>query len=189
MESINLLIPFAPYLFGGILAFGVVFLLVTMLLGGLGDFDLGVDADIDLGADAAGESGEAVGISLNVIAAFCVGVGAMGLVAALNDWSVLLTLLTSLLFGALLGRFFQTALRFVLRQQHNGLLTEDRLIGAVGRVTVDTPAGRYGEALVDAGERIKYTVQHHDGVQMNKGDRIVVLSVDNGRLLVKKQDE
>lgn len=191
MDSINVLIPFAPYLFGGILAFGVVYIFAILLLGGLGDVDLGVDADVDFGSDAdvSGGDGDAVGISLNVIAAFCVGVGAMGLVASLNDWSVLLTALSSVLFGALLGRFFQVALRFVLRQQHNGLLTEDRLVGAPGRVTVDTPAGRFGEALIDAEERIKYPVKHFAGESLEKGDAIVVMDVDGGRLLVRKQDE
>lgn len=191
MDSINTLIPFAPYLFGGILAFGVVYIVAILLLGGVGDVDFGVDADVDFGgdADAAAGDGEAVGISLNVVAAFCVGVGAMGLVASLNDWSVLLTLLSSILFGMLLGRFFQVALRFVLRQQHNGLLTQDRLIGASGRVTVNTPAGRFGEALIDAQERIKYPVKHHAGAALQKGETIIVLAVDGGRLLVRKQDE
>ncbi|MEO1164537.1 MAG: NfeD family protein, partial [Chloroflexota bacterium] len=131
--------------------------------------------------------GEAVGISLNVIAAFCVGVGSMGLVASLNDWSVLLTILTSLLFGLLMGRFFQVAFSYVLRQQHSGLIQDDALVGTIARVTVDTPAGKLGEALLEEPERMKYPIRHIDDTPLAKGDEVIVVKVEGGRLHVRKR--
>lgn len=199
MDSINQVIPFAPLLFGGILTAGVVYILAMIFLGGLGDAGLDVDvdgdfggADVDIGTDISadidgGAEGEAVGISLNVIAAFCVGVGAIGLVASLSNWSLLLTLLSSILFGLFLGRFFQKMLQFVLRQQHSGLIKTNTLVGVQARITVNTPAGKLGEALLEEPERMKYPVKHIHDEPLEKGDIVTVVEVKNGRLIVRKQ--
>lgn len=198
--SINILIPYAPYLFGSILTVGVVYIVAIMFLGGVAETGLDIDADIDIGVDAdvggldadasSGDAGgESIGISLNVIAAFCVGLGTMGLIAALNDWSVLLTLLSSLLFGAFLGRFFQVAMNFVLRQQGGEVITSSSLIGISARITVNTPAGHYGEALIEEPERMKYAVKHIHDKPLAKGDIVVVINVEAGRLYVKKESE
>lgn len=190
MESINTLIPFALQLFGTILTIGVTYIVAMMFLGGITETGLDADVDVEIdtgGADAGGT--ETIGISLNVIAAFCVGVGAMGLVAALNDWSVLLTTLSSLLFGAFLGRFFQVVMNFVLRQQGGEVITTKSLIGISARMTVDTPAGKYGEALIEEPERIKYPAKHIHGEALAKGETVVIVNVEAGRLYVKKEYE
>ena len=195
MESINSLIPFAPQLFGTILTIGATYIVAMIFLGGIVDAgvdaDVDVDFDIDIDADVGGaDTGvEAVGISLNVIAAFCVGLGAMGLVAALNDWSVLLTGLSSVLFGAFLGRFFQVVMNFVLRQQGGDVITSNSLIGSSARMTVNTPAGKYGEALIEEPERIKYPARHIGGEALEKGETVIVVNVEEGRLYVKKEFE
>lgn len=199
MDSINQVIPFAPLLFGGFLTAGVVYILAILFLGGLvGDAGLDIDADFggvdaDIGADfsadidGGGSEGEVVGISLNVIAAFCVGLGAIGLVASLNDWSVYLTFLSSTLFGLFLGRFFQKMLQFVLRQQHSGLIKTASLVGVQARVTVNTPAGKLGEGLLEEPERMKYPIKHILDEPLQKGDIVIVIEVQSGRLLVRKK--
>lgn len=196
MESINVLIPFAPTLFGVLLGVGGVYMVASLLLGGFADagFDVGGDVDADFDVDVGDSdtdldtSGgdDAVGLSLNVIAAFCVGTGAMGLVASLNDWSVLLTILTSLLFGLLLGRAFQVTLSYVFRQQGGDVTSSASLVGMTARVTVDTPAGKLGEALIEEPARMKYAVQHLQDEPLEKGDMVRVVEVVNGRLHVRK---
>jgi membrane protein implicated in regulation of membrane protease activity len=205
MDSINTVLPFADVLFSAMLALGTVYILAILLLGGLGDvadvnadidtdFDFGADADVDFSGDTGAvdvetgdtDTDEALGISLNVLAAFSVGVGAMGLVASLNDWSVLLTLLASLLFGLLLGRFFQVSMGWLIRQQGGDVRSSVSLIGLKARVTVDTPAGSLGEALIEEPERMKYTIQHLQDAPLNKGDTVQVVEVEGSRLKVRR---
>jgi membrane protein implicated in regulation of membrane protease activity len=175
-----------PWLFAAVLVAGIIYLFASLFLGGLGtDADLDVDA-ADLHIDALNSGEEALGIGCNVIAAFCVGVGSMGLLGTLSNWNLLLTVLMSLLFGLLLGRVIQRGMRFVLRQQSNDLLTPDRLIGTTARITVNTPAGRIGEALVESEERIKYPAKNVVNEPLNKGDIVVIEEVRAGRLYVRK---
>lgn len=183
ITTINMVFPFASTFFGGILAAGAVYIVAQLFLGGLAE--AGFDTDVSADADS-GES-EALGISLNVIAAFCVGVGAMGLVASLNDWSVIITILSSLLFGVLLGRLFQVGFGYVLRQQHSGLIAGDTLVGNIARVTVDTPAGKLGEAMLEEPERMKYPIKHMDDAPLSKGETVVVIKVEGGRLYVRRK--
>jgi membrane protein implicated in regulation of membrane protease activity len=200
MDSINTVLPFADVLFSALLAVGTVYILAILLLGGIGDavgevgsvdadidadFDIDGDADVDTDAASDAES-EAVGISLNVLAAFSVGVGAMGLVASLNDWSVLLTVLASLLFGLLLGRFFQVTMTWVLRQQGGDVRSSVSLVGLRARVTVDTPAGSLGEALIEEPERMKYTIEHLKDEPLEKGETVQVVEVEGSRLKVRR---
>lgn len=181
------------YIYGAILAFGVVYILANIFLGGLGgDSDFGVDVDadfdvdIDTGVDVEGDS-EAVGISLNVIAAFAVGVGAVGVGSTLAGWPPIATILASILFGLILGRIFQNMMRFVLRQEGGDVITAHSLIGQTARVTVNTPAGRLGEALIEEPERIKYAIRNIEADQpLEKGDIVQIISVESGRLHVKK---
>ena len=181
MQSINELIPFAPMLFGGILLAGGAYIILVMLLGGSGDIDLDIDASADVDA-----SGEAVGLSLNVLAAFAVGVGTVGFLASLSDWSWFLTLLSSLLFGAILGRILQVLLNFVMRNQGGDVIKEIDLLGVEVRVTVDIPAGKIGEGMIEEPERMKYAIRNIDDEPLNKGDIARVIDIKDGRLFVRK---
>lgn len=185
MQSINEIISFAPVLFGSILVAGVVYILLMFFLGDLGEFEIDVDIDADVSADIDG-SGEAVGLSLNVMAAFAVGVGTMGLVASLMDWSWLLTILSSLLFGAILGRILQVMLNFAIRSQGGEVIKETDLVGSDVRVTVNVPVGKIGEGMIEEPERMKYAIKNIDDEPLNKGDIVQVAQVKNGRLFVRK---
>lgn len=185
MQSINEIIPFAPMLFGGILTAGGVYIILIMFLGGAGDLDIEFDADVDVSADIDA-SGEAVGLSLNVLAAFAVGVGTVGFLASFSDWSWLLTLISSLLFGAILGRILQFLLNFAIRSQGGEVIKETDLLGAEVRVTVNIPAGKIGEGMIEEPERMKYAIRNIDDEPLNKGDFVHVIDVKNGRLFVRK---
>lgn len=185
MQSINDIIPFAPMLFGGILTAGIAYITLVMLFGGSGDLDIEFDVDVDAGMDMD-TSSEAVGLSLNVIAAFAVGVGTVGFLASLSDWSWLLTLISSLLFGAILGRILQFLLNFALRSQGGEVIKKIDLLGAQVRVTVNIPAGKIGEGMIEEPERMKYAIRHIDDEALSKGDFVRVIDVKDGRLFVRK---
>lgn len=181
MQSINELIPFAPMLFGGILLAGGAYIILVMLLGGSADLEIDIDASADIDA-----SSEAVGLSLNVLAAFAVGVGTVGFLASLSNWSWLLTLLSSLLFGAILGRILQILLNFAMRNQGGEVIKETDLLGTEVRVTVDIPAGKIGEGMIEEPERMKYAIRNIDDEPLNKGDIARVIDIKDGRLFVRK---
>lgn len=183
MQSINEIIPFAPMLFGGILVAGGAYIILIMFLGGSGDLD--IEFDVDAGADIDASS-EAVGFSLNVLAAFAVGVGTVGFLASLSDWSWLLTLISSLLFGAILGRILQVLLNFAIRSQGGEVIKESDLLGAEVRVTVNIPAGKIGEGMIEEPERMKYAIRNIDDEPLNKGDFVRVIDIKDGRLFVRK---
>ncbi len=175
-----------PWFFAAALVAGIVYLVASLFLGGFGaDADLGVDS-ADLPIDALNTGEEAMGIGCNVIAAFCIGVGSMGLLGTAFQWNLLLTMLMSLLFGLLLGRVIQRGMRFVMRQQSNDLLTPQRLIGTTARITVNIPAERMGEAMVEGEERIKYPAKNIVNEPLSKGDIVIIEEVRAGRLIVRK---
>lgn len=183
MASINEVMPFAQTLFLTILVIGVTYILASLFLGGLGDFD------IDMGdVDAGDGSSDAFGLSLSAIAAFCVGTGAVGTVASLNDWSFIVTILVSLLFGLILGRFLQSLMSFVLRQEGGDVIKTNDIIGAVARITVNIPTGRLGEAMIEEPYRMKNAVKHIDDAPLQKGDKVVVIDIEGGHWLVRKQN-
>jgi membrane protein implicated in regulation of membrane protease activity len=179
-EYIRVDITLSPWIPGILLVVGVGYLLINLLIG---EFDLG----IDLGLDAAIDAGDgALGIGCNVIAVFCVGAGALGIVGSLAAWNPILTILLSLLLGLIVGRIFQKFLQFAMQQQSNDPLTKDKLIGLTARVTVNVPAGKIGEALVEEVERIKYAIKNVDNLPLQKGDMVLIVDVQAGRLLVRK---
>lgn len=186
-----------PWIFASILAVGLIYMLFSIFFGGLVDvdadldldmdFDIGGDAGVDIGGDAEASS-EARGIGCSVISSFMVGFGSMGLIGSLSGASLIFSILSGLIFGLIFGRTMLWALRFVLRQQSNDLMTTNSLIGTRARMTINTPAGKVGEALVEADSLIKYPVVSLDKeTPLNKGDYVEVVDVMNGRLLVKKR--
>lgn len=161
---------------GVLLAVGVGYLLINLLLG---------DLDLDIGLDFGLDAGDGV-LGCNVIAVFCVGAGALGVAGTLAAWNPVLVILLSLLLGLILGRLFQRFLQFAMRQESNDPLTKEKLIGLTARVTVPVPAGKMGEALVEHMERIKYAIRNVDHAPLNKGDIVLIIDVQAGRLLVRK---
>lgn len=182
-----------PWIFASIMAVGVIYLLFSILAGGLADVDADVDVHIHHGTFdflhiGHGDSGEARGLGCSVLSAFLAGFGSMGLLGSLSGWNVLFSILAGLVFGLIFGRSTVAVLRFVLRQQSSDLMTTDSLIGTYARITVDTPPGRTGEALVEGESLIKYPVRAtSDDIALKKGDYVEIVRVEKGRLYVKKK--
>lgn len=170
-----------PWIFAAIMAAGLTFLLISIFFGGLGDADF-ADMGLDIGSDV----GDGTDFGCIVIAAFLAGFGSFGLLGTLAEWHVFFTILSALAFGLIFGRTTMAMFRFVLRQEHNELMTSNDLIGKRARVTVNVPPGKVGEALVEADSVMKYPIRHVDeAVELHKGDYVQVIDVVGGRLLVK----
>lgn len=190
-----------PWIFAAIMTAGVTFLLLSIFLGGVADvdadidMDVGLDLDLDVSGDIGGQAGdihadtaESKNLGCMVIAAFLTGFGAMGLVGSLAGWPVFFSILAGIAFGLVFGRTSAAVLRFVVRQQSSDLLTADSLIGTPARITVNTPAGKTGEAMVEGTSLIKYPVRAvGDDVVLQKGDWVEIVEVRGGCLYVKRK--
>ena len=189
-----------PWIFAAIMAAGMTFLLISIFLGDFADLDTDVDVDVggldlDLDLDGAldgvvgdGEVSEGRNLGCMVIAAFLTGFGAVGLAGSWAGWSVLFSILAGLIFGLIFGRTTAAVISFVMRQESSDLLTSDRLVGGFARVTVNIPAGRVGEALVEGESYIKYPARAvSDEVELRKGDYVEIIEVRGGCLYVKKK--
>ena len=177
------------WIFVAIMTIGVTYLLISIVIGGLVDFDLDVDADIDGALDGmdATES-EARGLGCSVISVFLAGFGAVGLLGSLSGFPLIVSIIAGVIFGGILGRAVTAVLRYVMRQQSNDLMTTRSLIGSMARITVDIPVGQTGEALVEGESLIKYAAKAvNDDVELKKGDYAEIIDVHDGRIFVKKK--
>lgn len=171
-----------PWIFAAVMLVGVLYLLLNLVFGG-GDADIAGDVDIDnFLSDSDGE-----GVGCSAISSFMAGFGAMGLLGTLSGWNILVSIGVALIFGLVLGRFVIAVLRMVYRQQSTALITPSDLVGSLVRVTVNTPAGKTGEGLLEGQHRMKYPIRDIHNSALQKGDYVEVVEVKEGRLYVKKK--
>lgn len=166
-----------PYIFGAITLAGVLYFLYSIIFGDVSG-DAGPALDVP---DDAGHFG------CTIIAAFLAVFGAVGLLGTLSGWSLLLTLGVAAVFGLVIGRLTMAALRYVVRQQSTERHNVGDLIGASARMTIDTPAGLTGEAMVEGAYVNKYPVKDVTDSALSRGDHVEVVDVRDGTLYVKKK--
>jgi membrane-bound ClpP family serine protease len=160
------------WIFGAITAVSVIYFLFSVI----------TNADEIGGLEGDSE------FSLTIIAAFAAVFGAMGLLGTLSGWNVLVTLVVALIVGFVAGRGVFAVLRFVMRQQSEDNVEKiDDLIGKSARVTIDSPAGATGEAMVEANYVMKYAVKEINGAALQRGDAVEVVDTAAGILYVKKK--
>jgi membrane protein implicated in regulation of membrane protease activity len=171
--------------FAVIFGLGALYLLLIIFTG----FGDALDFDIG-GGDLSGTDslGEATGISLNVIASFMVAFGAIGLSGSLAGWHLGVILVLATVIGYIVARLLSRFIRFIYAQQSDTVESSQRLVGMMARITINTSAGKTGEAIIEGDQHItKYAVREINDSPLERGDRVQVVSL-NGRLLnVKKK--
>lgn len=127
---------------------------------------------------------------LLLAAAFSAGFGAFGLLGMLSGWSLPVTFIAAGAFGFIAGKSVQWVLRLLLRQQTlDSISNTDALIGLSGRVTIDSPAGKTGEAMMEGTPHItRSAVKEVSGAALKRGDLVQVVSAESGLLYVKKKN-
>ena len=178
-------------LFLAIMIAGLAYLLL-MIFSGVGNV-FEVDSVLEsIGIDALfgmdmSTSGDASGLGCGVIAAFLTGFGAVGVTGSVGGWNPLLMIAAAIAFGWVLGQVMMRVLRFVYAQQSTEVFHNEDLIGASARVTINSGAGKTGEAMVELGEIRKYPIKEINGAALQRGDVVEILNI-NGRFLdVKKK--
>jgi membrane protein implicated in regulation of membrane protease activity len=124
---------------------------------------------------------------LMLATAFTAGFGAVGIMGSLAGWDLLPTLLIGVAIGYVFGIVVQRIMRFVMRQQSTDVKSGSALIGSSGRVTVDVPAGKMGEMIIETGEVSKYTILEQSGGALQKGDIVEVVNFTAGIAIVKRK--
>ena len=170
------------WIFAALTVVGMLYFLTSLIFGGdLGDF--GLDLGIDFGFGGGDTDG---GFGAMLVAAFLSGFGAIGLIGRLSDWNLLTTLLFAAVVGLVLGRAVVSLLKFVVSQQSESIRDEN-LIGSNARVTIDVPAGKTGEAILEGTSVEKHTIRAVDDDEaLSKGDSVTVVNIQNGILYVRK---
>lgn len=181
--SVNL----TPYLFGAITLAGVLYFVYSLVFGEMGGdhaADAHIDVDTHIGGDTHGDGGE---FGCMIVAAFLAAFGAVGLLGSLSGWNMLVTLVAAVVFGAVIGRGVMSLLRFVVRQQGTEVSNIESLVGSTARITIDTPAGKTGEAIIEEGYVAKYPVREAGNNPLTRGDYVEIVEIRNGTLYVKKK--
>lgn len=165
-----------PYVFGGLMLVGVLYFVYSIFFGDVGEGGLEVASLDDVGE-----------IGCSVIAAFLAGFGAVGLLGVWSGWGLLVTLGVAAVFGLVIGRVIMWVLRLIARQQSTDVTNVQNLIGSSARVTIDIPAGKVGEAIIEEGYVAKYPIREVGDHALQRGDHVEVVDVQNGMLHVKKK--
>ena len=178
-------------LFVGCFAFGLLFTVVTFLLGGLGGTASHGMAHGFWSGTASHSSAHASGtgvnhvspFSLSTLSAFLTWFGAAGyLLTRYSPLAALAVTLTALIFGAIGGALFFTAIARFIVPRLTVLNPEDfRVEGAVARVTSTIQRGRIGEIVYTlGGTRHADGARSESGEAIEKGTQVVILRVEKG---------
>lgn len=178
--------------FIGCFAFGLLFTVVTFLLGTLGGTHshgvahglIGSLTGSHASTHAHGQSGNQVSpFSLSTLSAFLTWFGGAGyLLTRYSPLAALAVTLTALVFGAIGGAlFFTTVARYILPRL-TVLNPEDfRVQGTVARVTSTIQPGGIGEIVYTLGG-----TRHSDGARseshelIERGTQVVILRMEKG---------
>jgi len=178
----------------GAIWFGIPALLGTgvfviqLLMGELGgDFD--VDADIDLDTSGAGDFRA---LSIQTIAAFCLGSGWMGLGAyRVLDLGMIGSVAVAVVSGIGVAWLMTYLTRQIFKLQRSGNITIASAAGLTGDVAVTVPpanAGRGGVSVVINGNRREYDAVQagEEPIPPRTSVKIVSADTQNNTLLVER---
>lgn len=164
-------------LFWGCLAFGILFTLVTVVLGDL--VSSALDGALDfLSLDFLNPTVFAVGVTVFGGAGIMMTeYSELGIVAALVT-----ALAAALLIGFLVARYYVMPMK---NTENSTAYTMQGLNGRLGEVLTPIPVKGYGEVLVRVGAgNSNHIAASFDGSAIQAGERIVVIDVRDGVLYV-----
>lgn len=166
--------------------FGTGLFVLQLLLG-----EFGGDLDLDIDVDTAGV-GDLRALSLQTIAAFCLGSGWMGLAAfRLLDLGMVGSVAIAVVSGVGVAWLMAWLTRQVFKIQRSGNISIEKAIGLGGVVEVAVPpanAGRGAVSVVIDGSRREYDAVQAGEEPIASRTRVRIVSVDTQQntLLVER---
>jgi membrane protein implicated in regulation of membrane protease activity len=173
--------PTAFLVFLGIGSIGFVFLLVSLVFGGIFDhFDGGLDHDLDHGGPGF--------FSTRVMSVFITAFGGVGAIATHFDFGPLPASAIGLVSGVVIAAPVYYFARFLYGQQASSELLSHDLVGRTGRVVVGIPAGGVGQVRVKLGEELVDKIARGREPQaIAENTSVIVEEVLGETIIVKKQ--
>ena len=188
--------------FLAIALFGALFLLVSFVLGTVGDFfdsvgdaigdqiDFG-GADGDAGDGAAdggggGEEGPSP-LSLRNLMAFMTAYGASGLITSSYGWATLASSLFALLPGTGLAFVAFKFMQALYGQQSSSVMEVASLVGRTGVIEISIPQSGLGRVTVStAGGTGTFIARSEGGQPISSGERVLIKGTLGSDLIVTK---
>jgi membrane-bound ClpP family serine protease len=176
-------------LYIGLLVLGVVYAVLSGLMGWLSDLG---DGDIHMDASGHIDAGHPHPVSGTTLATFVTGFGGGGIVGHyLLRWELLGGLLLAAGSGLVLAASAYGVLELIFLQTQAGSeFTLENLVGREAEVITPIPAGGTGEvAYVVKGQRDRCAARAADGGAIARGRLVVVDRVSGSTLYVKAKAE
>jgi membrane protein implicated in regulation of membrane protease activity len=154
--------------FIAIAAFGLVFLVVSLLFGELlNDFGLGGDG-------GGGPDGHGF-IDTRSVAVFLTAFGGFGAIGVRSGLGVVPSALLGLASGLVLGGAVALFGRFLYSQQSTSSVSGSQLVGRTAQVTVTIPAGGVGQISCRIGEeRVEKIARSREGGELKSGALVLI---------------
>lgn len=133
--------------FLGIAAIGFLFLLVSLIFGGIFDhFDIGHGFDHDLGHGGPGF------FSTRVLSVFITAFGGFGAIGISQGYGIFASSFFGFSGGVVLASVIYFFARFLFAQQASSAISSADLVGRTAQVTVGIPSGGVGQVRCLVGE-------------------------------------
>lgn len=190
-------------------ATGVIFSVLSFILGRISEFthmgvdtDMSADIDTDFDIDAGLDAGTDVHLDGNagapelpvsplkpiVVTTFITVFGGIGMICTINGLSQLAAVLVALASGTvaafLLYRFIITPL---YRAQNTSAISQKRLIGALGKVTLPIAGSLFGKiSYTMGGNTYSAPARSIDGENIERGIPVVIINIEKNIFYVKR---
>jgi len=170
------------------------FFLISLFLGGIGDwlgdvFD-GLDTALEgIGIDVIPDDvdTDAKGAGCTTFLAFLTGFGAAGLIVSLSGVGATLSILAGIGFGLVVGAIYFWTIQLIMRHQANSMATDSDIVGKTGRVSVSIPENGIGQVTLTVRDDIRpFPAWCENSLTIEKGQAVKVVSVEGGRLFVER---
>jgi len=172
-----------------LLGIGVVYAVIILIGGGLGDIDL-PGADIDVGGALDGANPSIPSLSPVAIASFVTTFGGFGLIAlGLFNVSPAGSLAWAVVGGGVVAALAHLAFTyFLIRPQGSSEVQTKDIVGAIGEVITPIPPDSVGEvAFVAQGGRVRFPAKSATGTLIARGTTVVIEKLVSGVVVVRPQ--
>jgi membrane protein implicated in regulation of membrane protease activity len=176
MDFLPQLSAFTVFL--AVCAVGFLFLLVSLVFGGLFDF-FESDHDFDTGGPGF--------FSSRVMAVFVTAFGGFGAVATYYGLGAVPASLVGFASGLVFGGAIYALARLLYNQQASTEVRAGDLVGAIGRVVIGIPSGGVGQIRVRLGEELMDKIARtRDGIAIAENTSVQIEEVLGETVIVKK---
>ena len=175
-EFLTNLSPLLVFL--GIATLGIVFLLISLIVGDIFD-----SFDFDTGLDGIAE-GHTL-LDSRVISVFVTAFGGFGAIGIQIGLSIVASSFLGLAGGVILGGLVSLFARFLYKQQSTSSVTTSQLVGRTAQVIVSIAPGSIGQVSCRIGEeRVEKLARARDNVEIKAGVMVRVVEVAGDSLIV-----